>query len=209
MWSRFKNWFVGLSRGGKIALVGIVVVIGLIGSTANKTPVHNSNGAEFQPSSSKQVMATPSQKAPAITTKTITQEETIQFESQTQNDATLDAGKTVVVVAGVNGVKTKTYEVTYSDGTETSRILKSEAITTPPVTQISHVGTKVAIAPKVAQKPAASCDPNYSGACVPIASDVDCAGGSGNGPAYVAGPVYVIGSDIYDLDRDGNGVACQ
>lgn len=33
------------------------------------------------------------------------------------------------------------------------------------------------------------CDPNYSGACVPIASDVDCEGGSGNGPAYVKGPV--------------------
>lgn len=26
------------------------------------------------------------------------------------------------------------------------------------------------------------CDPNYSGACVPVASDVDGAGGSGNGP---------------------------
>ena len=53
------------------------------------------------------------------------------------------------------------------------------------------------------------CDPNYSGACVPIASDVDCAGGSGNGPAYVRGPVYVVGSDVYDLDRDGNGVGCE
>jgi len=52
------------------------------------------------------------------------------------------------------------------------------------------------------------CDPNYTG-CVPIASDVDCAGGSGNGPAYASGPVNVIGSDIYDLDRDGNGVACE
>src|SRR5262245_53308893 len=54
-----------------------------------------------------------------------------------------------------------------------------------------------------------SCDPNYRGACVPIASDVDCAGGSGNGPAYVRGPVTVIGSDIYDLDRDGDGVGCE
>lgn len=53
------------------------------------------------------------------------------------------------------------------------------------------------------------CDPNYRGACVPIASDVDCSGGSGNGPAYVSGPVYVIGSDIYDLDRDGDGVGCD
>lgn len=53
-----------------------------------------------------------------------------------------------------------------------------------------------------------SCDPNYSG-CVPIASDVDCADGSGNGPAYVRGPVQVTGSDIYGLDRDGNGIGCE
>lgn len=52
------------------------------------------------------------------------------------------------------------------------------------------------------------CDPNYS-PCVPIASDVDCAGGSGNGPAYVRGPIRVIGTDIYDLDRDGDGIACE
>jgi hypothetical protein len=56
---------------------------------------------------------------------------------------------------------------------------------------------------------AAKCDPNYSGACVPIASDVDCAGGSGNGPAYVKGPVKVIGTDIYKLDADHNGWGCE
>ncbi len=55
-----------------------------------------------------------------------------------------------------------------------------------------------------------TCDPNYEGACVPIASDVDCAGGSGNGPAYVSGPVYVIGDDIYGLDgNDNDGVGCE
>jgi hypothetical protein len=27
------------------------------------------------------------------------------------------------------------------------------------------------------------CHASYEGACVPIASDVDCVGGSGNGPA--------------------------
>lgn len=53
-----------------------------------------------------------------------------------------------------------------------------------------------------------NCDPNYSG-CVPIASDVDCAGGGGNGPAYVRGPIRVIGTDIYGLDRDGDGIACE
>jgi hypothetical protein len=56
--------------------------------------------------------------------------------------------------------------------------------------------------------PPVECDHNYTG-CVPIATDVDCAGGSGNGPAYVEGPVRVIGSDVYDLDRDGDGIGCD
>jgi hypothetical protein len=51
------------------------------------------------------------------------------------------------------------------------------------------------------------CHPSYS-PCVPYASDVDCAGGSGNGPAYT-GTVSVIGPDEYDLDRDGDGVGCE
>ena len=57
-------------------------------------------------------------------------------------------------------------------------------------------------------QPSGNCDPNYAG-CVPVASDVDCAGGSGNGPAYVSGPIQITGSDIYGLDSDSDGVACE
>jgi hypothetical protein len=39
---------------------------------------------------------------------------------------------------------------------------------------------------------------------VPVDTDVDCERGSGNGPSYVAGPVRVVGDDIYHLDRDGD-----
>ena len=53
------------------------------------------------------------------------------------------------------------------------------------------------------------CHSSYSGKCVPIASDVDCAGGSGNGPAYVSGPVRVVGPDVYRLDRDKDGWGCE
>lgn len=67
--------------------------------------------------------------------------------------------------------------------------------------------------PKPTTKPIANtqCDPNYSGACVPSVypADVDCAGGSGNGPYYVKGPVTVTGSDRYQLDRDKDGYACE
>ncbi|HET8643302.1 MAG TPA: hypothetical protein VFM37_15295 [Pseudonocardiaceae bacterium] len=44
---------------------------------------------------------------------------------------------------------------------------------------------------------------------MPIDSDVDCAGGSGNGPSYVAGPVTVVGTDIYGLDHDNDGIGCE
>jgi hypothetical protein len=86
-----------------------------------------------------------------------------------------------------------------TNGTQTGKKLLSQKVTKAPVTQVVAVGTK--------QSPA-QCDPNYSG-CVPIASDVDCAGGSGDGPAYVQGPVRVIGTDIYRLDNDHDGIACE
>ena len=56
----------------------------------------------------------------------------------------------------------------------------------------------------------ADCTPGYS-PCLPPASDYDCAGGSGNGPEYVSGPVYVDHSygDPYGLDADGDGVGCE
>jgi resuscitation-promoting factor RpfB len=59
----------------------------------------------------------------------------------------------------------------------------------------------------VVAPPPSNCTPGYS-PCLAPASDYDCAGGSGNGPGYT-GLVYVTGSDPYDLDADGDGVACE
>ena len=64
-------------------------------------------------------------------------------------------------------------------------------------------------APRPAPKPAPACHPSYAGACLdPGASDYDCAGGKGNGPLYT-GRVTVVGPDVFDLDRDGDGVGCE
>jgi len=64
--------------------------------------------------------------------------------------------------------------------------------------------------PTPAPSPAPSCDPSYKGACLkPNVSDYDCAGGSGDGPYYVQGPITVVGDDHYGLDRDGDGIACE
>ncbi|MEV1332315.1 G5 domain-containing protein [Micromonospora costi] len=136
--------------------------------------------------------------SPTVETRTVTETATIKYGQRTVKDPNLAEGKRVVRTKGVNGVRTLTYRVTVTDGVQTGKKLIKSVVTKQPVTQVVAVGTK----------PKSTCDPNYSG-CVPIASDVDCAGGSGNGPAYVSGPVRVIGSDIYDLDRDGDGYACD
>jgi hypothetical protein len=58
--------------------------------------------------------------------------------------------------------------------------------------------------------PSRSCHPSYEGACLdPTASDYDCAGGSGNGPRYVQGPVKVRPPDPFDLDADNDGLGCE
>jgi len=141
----------------------------------------------------------PTAKAPAVTKKTIKQTKSIRYGTREVDDDSLADGKTKVRVKGVNGVRTITYEITLTDGKETARKQVSSVVTRKPVTKVIAVGTKQA---------GDGCDPNYT-PCVPIASDVDCAGGSGNGPAYVDGPIRVIGSDPYDLDHDGDGVACD
>jgi hypothetical protein len=133
----------------------------------------------------------------------------------TTKDPALEKGKTKVLVAGVAGLRTKTFDVTYLNGVEVRRALVSDVVTTPPVDEVVAVGTYVPPPPPppppppTSDEPEQRCDPNYAWACVPIDSDVDCAGGSGDGPSYVQGPVKVIGTDIYRLDNDHDGIGCE
>jgi micrococcal nuclease len=61
--------------------------------------------------------------------------------------------------------------------------------------------------PAPAPNPPRDCQ-GYS-PCLPPGPDVDCAGGSGDGPRYVNGPVYVNGSDPYGLDGNNDGIGCE
>jgi len=47
-----------------------------------------------------------------------------------------------------------------------------------------------------------NCSPHYSGACIPIRDDVDCSQISDRN-------FHVVDEDVYGLDGDGNGVACE
>ncbi|WP_247924451.1 G5 domain-containing protein, partial [Streptococcus oralis] len=56
----------------------------------------------------------------------------------------LPEGTRVVKAAGKKGVRTIVYTVTYTDGVETGREVKSNTITTPAVDEVVEVGTKKA-----------------------------------------------------------------
>lgn len=56
-----------------------------------------------------------------------------------------------------------------------------------------------------------NCDPAYPDVCLHQGiGDYDCAGGSGNGPNYVEGPLQVLPPDPFDLDgNDNDGIGCE
>lgn len=194
---KFGTWFQGLELTGKVTLISVlaIVFLGVIGVAAQPNLSSNVAPNQTTPASIPEENKTESTTETKIETMT----ESISYTSISIEENSLAKGKTQIQTSGVNGLKTITDTITFTDGVETNRT-SIESITTSPVNEVVLSGTYVAPAPK--------CDKNYSG-CVPIASDVDCDSGSGNGPAYTSGPVRVIGTDIYGLDRNGDGWGCE
>jgi len=73
--------------------------------------------------------------------------EVLPFPIQVVQDATLAAGRTVIVTAGVPGLADNTYRVHVVDGAEADRTLVSSFEVVTPVTEVRRVGTKPAPAP--------------------------------------------------------------
>ena len=172
-----------------------VVVTKTVLAAETPTPVPSPQAVVSVPPSTK--------PAPVVVTKRVVETRKVAFRKVTVEDPGLAKGKRVVSTRGVAGSRQLTYEVTLTDGVQTGKRLVRQVTVKQPVTQVTSVGTKEP------EPSGGGCDPNYSGDCVPIASDVDCAGGSGNGPEYVVGPVQVVGTDIYRLDADSDGIGCE
>lgn len=206
-----------------VMIAGFVVM--LIGTSASAaSDIDTVSGAAsisaptVEASETKRSAAPSPKPTPVETEKEIAEESIVPFDAITVDDANSDVGISGISVGGQDGKRTTTYLVKYRDGVEVAREVLREEVTVQPVTEVTFVGTRQPAPPAPAPAPAppapapapeGGCDSNYADACVPIASDVDCAGGSGNGPAYVSGPVRIVGNDIYDLDRDGDGIACD
>jgi hypothetical protein len=120
-----------------------------------------------------------------------------------EGETTLDAER----AASVEDTTT-TEETTTTERVTTTTAAPTTTTTVAPTTTTTAPPPPPAPAPPPPPQPATGgCHPSYD-PCVPFASDVDCAGGSGNGPAYT-GQVQVVGPDEYDLDSDDDGTGCE
>lgn len=135
-------------------------------------------------------------KEPKVEVKEEQEKQPIAFVQETRSDASLPVGQTKVLREGVNGEKTLTYTTSYESQKLINRVLKSETITTQPVSRVVAMGTYVAPAPpapKVVPTPVSA----YYKNCTAAKS-------AGATPVYRGQPGYGT-----HLDRDGDGVGCE
>ncbi|GAB3618319.1 hypothetical protein GCM10027416_28760 [Okibacterium endophyticum] len=198
------------SRAAGAAVLGVGFALILVGGVANavvQQPVDRSSDLAHRSSPERTHTPSPT-PTPTVTVSEVQEVTSIPYQQTTVEDPNLDIGTTAITTPGVSGEKVTTYRITSRDGVEISRVVAEEVVTVQPVTEVTSQGTRQPAPPPPAPD-AGGCHASYAGVCVPIASDVDCAGGSGNGPEYVRGPLQVVGTDVYDLDRDGDGIACD
>ncbi len=143
MLGRFKGWFSALSSLGRVGVVtaASVLTLGIVGAASHS----NRSTSTLKPTN-----IPPKVQSDKIEHKTVTTTEAVAFETKTNDDTSLPAGTDQTKTEGVNGLKTRTWDVTLTNNIETKRTLVKEEITTQPITKVISHGTKV-VAPASAQ----------------------------------------------------------
>lgn len=169
----------GLAMGGLVLL--FFVLTGVTAPPAQPTASHTTATLNVQTQAKT--------KADAVVVRQESETKSVAYTTQTQDDSTLPQGQTKVIQAGVDGTETLTYNVTYTNGQQTSKTLVSDVVTTPPTSEILANGTYVAPAPQPTPTP--SCYPLTNGGnCYEPGeycrnSDHGATGVAGNGEAII------------------------
>lgn len=136
--------------------------------------------------------------AVAAETKDIEEKQVIAFSEQRIETSSLVQGQEQIVQEGQNGEKILMYSVTYVNGEETGRTLKSETVATQPINKIISVGTYISASSKSSPSSSSSSSSSvYYKNCT-------AARAAGVTPIYAGQPGYAS-----HLDRDNDGIACE
>ncbi|MGF7229524.1 MAG: DUF3761 domain-containing protein [Candidatus Saccharibacteria bacterium] len=194
-----KLSFMRHKRGvGALVIVGILLIIGANSNPAPKTlDVQNASNTANSQQHSSGSNAKPKAQADQITTKDVTAIQDVAFTSSTQDDSSLAAGQTKVLQTGHTGQTTIVYAVTYKNGAETGRVVKSQSVTTQPINEVIAHGTYIAPAPVAAAPAPASCGSGYY-----LNSDGNCIHSPSSDPTGATAQC-VDGSYSYSQHRSG------
>jgi hypothetical protein len=180
-----------------LAALGIVVMAAAAGACVG-------SGSGTEPTAAERPAATTVTTPPAPSTAAPTTVETVAVPRLV--GMRLGRARSALSDLGLTGTVRYRTTARHTAGSVISQSRKAGAGVLPN-TAIVLVVAKAPPPPTAAPR---NCDPSYPGACLdPAAVDYDCAGGSGNGPEYVTGPVRVRPPDPFGLDGDGDGWGCE
>ncbi|MGW4948246.1 G5 domain-containing protein [Actinoplanes sp. NPDC004185] len=148
---KFQTWTrLGPAQKAGIVVAAVVVpvaaVLAVIGAAGGDSAPPAAT-PERQPAASAPAVASASApapvagKSPGISKRKVTETEPIKFKSRTVKDNWLPKGTREPRTAGIDGVRTKTYEVTLVDGRETKRKLLKSEVTREAVPEVVAIGT--------------------------------------------------------------------
>ena len=111
----------------------------------------------------------------------VTEEETIEYETTSKNDSSLEKGKTKTETEGANGTASVTYEVVSENGEEVDRTEINREVTKEPTTKVVLKGTKEAPAPE--PEPSSSSSSSSSNSSSSSSSSSNSSSNSGGAPS--------------------------
>ena len=130
------------SNKSKNKYLSTIAVIGLVILAATIIPAAVNGYGEPLPPTEKED-STIEENEPKIETITESRTESIDYKSTTIDDDTVEYGTTQIKTKGVKGETTLIYEITYEDGIEKTKDLKSKTVTKQPVDEVIARGTKI------------------------------------------------------------------
>ncbi len=138
-------WLGGVGTAG--AVVGAAVTSASQSASAPVTIADTSRTpTPSAPTPTRTATPTPT-PTPVVEVSEVAKNSPIHFRKTTVDDPTLAKGQTRLQTAGADGVLTRTYRVTTTDGVETDRVQVSRTVTKAPVAEVSAVGSYVEPAP--------------------------------------------------------------
>jgi len=180
-----------IARHKVLTGVGAFVALCLVSYAAGATSGHGNSTATNKITTSNSA------------TESVTDAATISASAQQAADAEIAAAKAAAEKAAASRAAAASKAAAAKAAADQAAAAKAAAAK---AAAARATAAAAAAAPPTTTAP--NCTPGYD-PCIPPGPDVDCAGGSGNGPRYVQGPVRVTGNDPYGLDRDHDGTGCE